>query len=191
MVSEFLEYIRLPEQYYVAREYQVYSLFQEMMAPLKQLNDSDKEQLKIIVFNNTMMKAVPDQRKFIRDIKGLVKNNSYRSYFDDQKILADELREEYSQVEVRSKFDVDKFAEDNITIAEEMQQSMENALQSTRAKVLKAKPAENITKSVALLKGIDTKLFSKLQRKDKAEILDGLDELSQIIEDIRNQIDEL
>ena len=190
MVSEFLEYIKLPEQYYVAREYQVYSLFQEMMAPLKQLDDSDKEQLKTIVFNNTMMKAVPDQRKFIRDIKGLVKNDSYRGYFDDQKILADELREEYSQVEVRSKFDVDKFAEDNKTIAEEMQQSMENALQSTRAKVLKAKPAENITKSVALLNEIDTKLFSKLQRKDKAEILDGLDELSQIIEYIRNQIDE-
>ena len=57
-----------------------------------------KDQLKTIVFNNVMMKALPDQRKFIRDIKGLVKNNTYRDYFDDQKILADELRDEYDQV---------------------------------------------------------------------------------------------
>lgn len=35
VINDFLKYIRLSEQYHVAREYQVYSLFQEMMAPLK------------------------------------------------------------------------------------------------------------------------------------------------------------
>ena len=186
MVSEFLEYIRLPEQYYVAREYQVYSLFQEMMAPLRQLQDEDKEQLKTIVFNNVMMKALPDQRKFIRDIKGLVKNDTFRAYFDDQKILADELQEEYSQVEVHSKFDVDKFAEDNKSIAEEMQNSMENALQHTRAAVLKAKPSENVTKSLALLQDIDIKMLSRISDKDKESLKKNISELKSIADGIIN-----
>lgn len=184
MVSEFLEYIRLPEQYYVAREYQVYSLFQEMMAPLRQLQDEDKEQLKTIVFNNVMMKALPDQRKFIRDIKGLVKNDTFRAYFDDQKILADELQEEYSQVEVHSKFDVDKFAEDNKSIAEEMQNSMENALQHTRAAVLKAKPSENVTKSLSLLHDIDKKMLSRINDKEKDLLKKNLSELKSIADEI-------
>ena len=184
MVSEFLEYIRLPEQYYVAREYQVYSLFQEMMAPLRQLQDEDKDQLKTIVFNNVMMKALPDQRKFIRDIKGLVKNDTFRAYFDDQKILADELREEYSQVEVHSKFDVDKFAEDNKSIAEEMQNSMENALQHTRAAVLKAKPSENVTKSLSLLQDIDKKMLSRINDKEKELLKKNLSELKSIADEI-------
>lgn len=72
VVCEFLSYIKLPEQYHVAREYQVYSLFQEMMPALKQLHDGEKEKLKTIAFHNTMMKAIKDQRKFIRDIRGLI-----------------------------------------------------------------------------------------------------------------------
>ena len=52
MILEFLEYLRLPEKYHVAREYQVYSLCQEMAAPLKQLNEDEKKQLKQINENN-------------------------------------------------------------------------------------------------------------------------------------------
>lgn len=189
MVSEFLGYIRLPEQYYVAREYQVYSLFQEMMAPLRQLPEEDKEQLKTIVFNNVMMKALPDQRKFIRDIKGLVKNSNYREYFDDQKILADELRAEYDQVEVHSKFDVDQFAEENASITEEMQQSMENALQHTRSKVLKARPAENVGKSINLLKEIDTKMILKMREAEQAKLADRLEELIELAEELKDTIE--
>lgn len=189
MVSEFLGYIRLPGQYYVAREYQVYSLFQEMMTPLKQLPEEDKDQLKTIVFNNVMMKALPDQRKFIRDIKGLVKNNTYRDYFDDQKILADELREEYDQVEVHSKFDVDQFAEENSSITEEMQQSMENALQHTRVKVLKNKPVENVGKSIELLKDIDTKVIPKMRDREKEKLIDRLDELVKLATELKDSIE--
>ena len=189
MVSEFLGYIRLPEQYYVAREYQVYSLFQEMMAPLKQLPEEDKDQLKTIVFNNVMMKALPDQRKFIRDIKGLVKNKNYRDYFDDQKILADELREEYDQVEVHSKFDVDQFAEENASITEEMQQSMENALQHNRVKVLKNRPAENVGKSIDLLNEIDTKVIPKMRDHEKEKLIGKLDELVKIATELKDSIE--
>lgn len=189
MVSEFLGYIRLPGQYYVAREYQVYSLFQEMMAPLKQIPEEDKDQLKTIVFNNVMMKALPDQRKFIRDIKGLVKNNTYRDYFDDQKILADELRDEYDQVEVHSKFDVDQFAEENSSITEEMQQSMENALQHTRVKVLKNKPAENVGKSIDLLKDIDTKVIPKMRDREKEKLIDRLEELVKLATELKDTIE--
>ena len=53
VISEFLEYIKLPEKYHIAREYQVYSLFQEMMAPLHQLKDDEKQQLKVIQRRST------------------------------------------------------------------------------------------------------------------------------------------
>jgi Ran GTPase-activating protein (RanGAP) involved in mRNA processing and transport len=105
----------------VAREYQVYSLFQEMMTPLRQLNESEKQQLKYIAFNNAMMHAIPDQRKFIRDIKNLVKNGTYAAYFEEQQKWGDAIREKFEVFDVRSKADVDKFAEDNADITEELQ----------------------------------------------------------------------
>ena len=136
-----------------------------------------------------MMKALPDQRKFIRDIKGLVKNKNYRDYFDDQKILADELREEYDQVEVHSKFDVDQFAEENASITEEMQQSMENALQHNRVKVLKNRPAENVGKSIDLLNEIDTKVIPKMRDREKEKLIGKLDELVKIATELKDSIE--
>ncbi len=60
VICEFLEYIGLPEQYHVAREYQVYSLFQEMLPLLRSLEENEKTELKRIAFNNVLMKAIPD-----------------------------------------------------------------------------------------------------------------------------------
>ena len=61
VICEFLEYIGLSEQYHVAREYQVYSLFQEMIPLLRSLEETEKTKLKRISFNNVLMKAIPGE----------------------------------------------------------------------------------------------------------------------------------
>lgn len=185
IIVEFLSYLKLPEQYYVAREYQVYSLFQEMMTPLRQLNDSEKQQLKYIAFNNAMMHAIPDQRKFIRDIKNLVKNGTYVTYFEDQQKWGDAIREKFEALDVRSKADVDKFAEDNADITEELQMSMERAKIRARSQQLKAKPSENVSKSISLMMEVDPRQFDRMSTEEKETLKAGLDELSKIVSGFR------
>src|SRR5699024_12068592 len=60
------------------RSSDLYSLFREMMGPMKKLNDLEKTQLKHIAFTNTMMNAIQDQRRFIRDIKKLIRDEADR-----------------------------------------------------------------------------------------------------------------
>lgn len=182
VISEFLEYLKLPEQYHVAREYQVYSLFQEMMAPLRQLNDEEKKQLKMISFHNAMMKAMPDQRRFIRDIKGLIKNNAYHSFFEEQQKIAEEIQSIYSAIEVEAKSDVDKFAEEHKNITEELQRSMERALQKSRSQQLKAKPVEHISKCINLMMDIDARLFVRMDQEEKETVKSEIEELEKIVE---------
>lgn len=181
IINEFLAYLRLPEQYHVAREYQVYSLFQEMMAPLKQLDDKGKEQLKTIAFNNAMLKAIPDQRKFIRDIKSLIKNSTYTSYFEEQQGICEKILREFGAIEVHSKSDLDRFAMENVAIAEQLQMSMERALRRSRSQQLKAKPAENVSKCIALMLDMDPRLFEKLDPDERETLKAELDELSRIV----------
>lgn len=185
VIVEFLSYLKLPEQYYVAREYQVYSLFQEMMTPLRQLNDSEKQQLKYIAFNNAMMHAIPDQRKFIRDIKNLVKNGTYAAYFEEQQKWGDAIREKFEVFDVRSKADVDKFAEDNADITEELQLSVERAKLRARSQQLKAKPSENVSKSISLMMEVDPRQFDRMSTEEKETLKAGLDELSKIVTGFR------
>lgn len=181
IICEFLEYLKLPEQYHIAREFQVYSLFQEMLAPLRQMDDARKTQLKMVVFNNVMMNAMPDQRKFIRDIKGLIKNETYNSYFEEQQKWSDVIKEKYTLADVRSKEDIDKFAEENKSITEELQISMERALLKSRSQLLKNKPVENVSKSIELLTEVDSRLFGKMDAEDKENLKAELDELERIV----------
>lgn len=185
VVNEFLAYLKLPEQYHVAREFQVYSLFQEMMAPLKQLDDEGKQKLKIIAFNNAMMHAMPDQRKFIRDVKGLIKNNTYLSYFEDQQKWGQVIQEKFAAIEVRSKSDVDRFAEDNAAITEELQMSMERALLRSRSQQLKAKPSENVSKSISLMMEVDSRQLGRLNAEERENLKAELDELAKIVDGFR------
>lgn len=190
VICEFLDYLKLPEQYHIAREYQVYSLFLEMMAQLKKLNDLEKVQLKHTAFDNVMMNAVPDQRKFIRDIKKLIRDDSYTEYFAEQQSLEQQLYEQYLAEEIHSKQDIDSFAQKNHTIAEKLKNSMERALQKSRAQQLKSKPIDNMRKCVELLTEVDTRLFAKMGPEDKENVQSELQELANIIEVFQRKLSE-
>ena len=182
VIYEFLEYIGLPEQYHVAREYQVYSLFQEMIPLLRSLEEKEKSELKRIAFNNVLMKAIPDQRKFIRDIKGLIRSDSFREYFEDQRKWDAEIHEKLQGKEIHTKEDVDAFAFENADIADELAMSMERAMMRSRSQKLKEKPSENVAKSIALMMDIDARFFDRLGTEEKESLKAELGELIRIAE---------
>lgn len=189
VVCEFLSHIRLPEQYHVAREYQVYSLFQEMMPALRQLDPEEKTQLKTIAFNNTVMHAIKDQRKFIRDIRGLVKNNAYASYFEDQSALGCEVKKKLDSAQIRGKEDIEQIASENARLADQMKDSMERALLRFSSQQQKNKPSENVTKCISLLMDLDSRLFHKLGTEDKENLRAELQELERIAATFRKQLE--
>lgn len=188
LIDEFLSYIRLPGQYHVAREYQIYSLFQEMMAPLKKLEKEERDQLKHIVFHNAMLGVLVDQRKFIRDVKGLIKSGTYDSYFQEQKKWGQEIAKRFAGVDIQSKEDIDRFARENQKIVEELQISMERALLRSRSRQLKTQPTENVVKCISLLMDIDSRLFGRMEEEDKETLKADLAELVRIAEKFRTML---
>lgn len=189
IICEFLNHIRLPEQYHVAREYQVYSLFQEMMPALRALSQEEKAELKTIAFNNTVLQAIKDQRKFIRDIRALIKNGAYREYFDEQARLGKEIEEKYAAVEVRSMEDVERFSAENTRIAEQLENALERALLRARAQLIRNKPSENVNKSIGLLMDVDPRLFGKLSEEEKEMLKAELLELERIVASFRQKLE--
>lgn len=182
LICEFLEYIHLPEQYHVARDYQVYELFKETLPLLRQLDENGKQTLKHTVFNNVMMKAIPDQRKFIRDLKNLVKNGCYNAYFEDQKKITQTISEKIDDTAIDSKSDIERIAAENSTIVSSMQVSNERALLRSRSQMIKNKPDENVQKSIDLLSQIDPRLFGRLDEDEKTDLKSDLERLGHIVE---------
>ncbi len=185
LISEFLEYVKLPGQYHVARDYQVYSLFFEMLPLLSKMNGEEKDRLKKIAFNNVLLKAVPDQRIFIRDIKKLVKNGLSEDFFSEQDNINKQITEKFSGVTPSGKADLDKFAVDCGDLADDIRCSMERALIRTRTQQLVNRPSENLLKCKTLLTDIDPRLFSKLEEEEKKSLIAELEELSRIADSFR------
>ena len=189
IITEFLEYVKLPEHYHVARELQVYSVFEEMLAPLNSLKDADKQAtLKKITFNNILLKATIDQRKFIRDIKQIIKTGKYEDYFTRKLEINKEIHAQFDDYEVSSKDDLDEFAKNNEDIAEEMRKALSDALEALRRIEIKVKPIENIKKSVTLVKEIDKNLFSTLSDEEKTALLNEIKNLETELNDIKAKL---
>ena len=180
-IVEFLDYAGLPGQYHIAREYQVYSLFREMAGVGRKLSDEEKETLKIIAFNNTVTKAIPDQRKFIRDIKELISGGNYTEFFKEQKELGKNIQEELSNNTMQNKQDLERFAEDHADTANGIRESMERAMLKNRSQQLKAKPSETVSKCIASMQGVDPRLFERLDEEEKEKLKVELDDLAKII----------
>ena len=110
-----------------------------------------------------------------------MKSGTYEFYFEDQQRWSRAISERYAAVEIRSKRDVDRFAAENSQLTEELQMSMEKALRRSRAKLLKSMPVENVTKSIALMMEVDSRLFGKMDSEEKENLKAELDELEKIV----------
>ena len=188
IISEFLEYIKLPGQYHVARDYQVYSLFLEMLPLLSKGSVEEKTRLKQIAFNNVLLKAVADQRIFIRDIKKLVKDGLSDDFFAEQDKINGQIAERFAAVVPSGKADLDSFADANKDLADDIRCSMERALIRSRTQQLINRPSENVAKCKNLLTDIDPRLFSKLEEEEKQSLIAELEDLSSIAETFRKML---
>ncbi len=183
IIVEFMEYVKLPERYHIAREYQVYSVFDEMLPVLHKLGEDDKAQLKIIVFNNILLQANRDQRKFIRDIKKLINDESYTDYFNDQKQIDLLIHEKFDSLHIEGKKALDDFANDNAIIKEKLRNSIDHYIHLSKEKRAILKPIENVIKSVSLMAEVDENTFAKMNPEEKEELLDGIYRLSNVIDE--------
>ena len=72
LLVEFLEAIKAPKQYYLAREMKLDGPLRELFAILKNIKDEDKRQeVKYIVFTNFLMQPQGDMTRFVRKLKGV------------------------------------------------------------------------------------------------------------------------
>lgn len=171
----------MPEQYQVAREYKIYSIFEEMMAIFSKLNDDDIKKIKVITFTNTFMKGVADQKKFVREMKSLVNDNAYKECFNEQYKTCQQIAEKYNNENLHCKKDIDKFADENKVYAQKIELSLNKAMEANRYMQIKNRPSEIVTKCLAMVMDIDPRLFEHLSSEEKDKLKNSLTELNQVI----------
>lgn len=182
LIKEFLEFMNVPGQYHVAREKQVFSIFTELIPVLNRCEtDKAKEELKTSVFNNTMMGAFSDQRKYIRSVKDLMDSGVYRSYISRQNKINEELAERKKAYGISNKQKLESFIKENDDLLEELRYSMDRSLNQAKKAKTKSKPSQTVEKCIALLMSVDMQIIDKLSDTEKEILHDQLQNLAKIV----------
>lgn len=182
LLVEFLEYIGMPRQYYVAREYQVVSVLSDLLDLLKKFPEPEKQhQIKEAVFLNVMMKTVGDGRKYIQNIQAMYANGLLPAYLKEQQCLSEQVRERLQATRPDSKPMLDRFVRENEQITEDLQLSMDKSLLKARRSETRSKPSRIVTKSITMLKDVDTRIFEKLNDAERDKLREQVNRLSQMV----------
>ena len=189
LIIDFLAFMGVPGQYHVAREMQVFSVFNELVPLLRRCEtEQAREELRRSVFNNTMMKTFNDQRKYIRDLKAMMDSGLYSSYIKRQNRIAEELEEKKTEAGITTKKDLDEFLRRNEDTAEDMQISMERSLLQTKKSQARNRPSQIVGKSLSMLKDIDTGVFDKLTPAEREKLQTQLGKLSSAVSLITDDV---
>lgn len=182
LLVEFLEFINMPKQYHVARDYQAVSIFADLQDMLRRNPDKEKaDQIKKAVFTNIMMKTVGDGRKYIRNLTAMDKNGYLPAYLKEQERIGKEIQTRVVQFAPDSKAAIDHFVAQNEDLTDDLEVSMDKSLLKAKIKETRSKPAQIVTKSLSMLRDVDTRVIEKLSDAERDKLRQQVGKLSQMV----------
>lgn len=191
LLVEFLDFIHMPKQYHVARDYQVVSVIGEMQPLLRKCATDDMcQKIKNAIFSNIMMHTIGDSKKYIRNLSSMMESGSFPAYIKDQERIGQKLREDLNEAAPESKKDLDFFVSTHEEQAENMQLSLDRSLLKAKKHETRSRPSRIVSKSITLLKDVDTNIFEKLTDLEKENLRGQLDRLSSVVNRFDTLIDD-
>lgn len=183
LLVEFLEYIHLPKQYHVARDYQVISIISDLQSLLRKCSTPEmKEKVKRSVFANIMMHTVGDSRKFVKNLSSMMDAGFFGVYMKEQERIGEVLQSELEAADPNNKQELDIFVSMHEEAAEELQLSLDKSLLKAKKNETRSRPSRIVSKSITLLRDVDTRIFEKLTDLEKENLKSQVDKLATVVE---------
>lgn len=189
LMVEFLEFINAPEQFYIARDLQLYYPLEELMKLIKKCHTEDEiEDLKIAAFTNILMQTVGDMTRFIRNIKAIVGTEYQEEFFEDQKGVAEKVIDMLPEQGKVTSTTIREVIRTNDEVVQELERSMEKTLTKVKKNETKNRPIQLAEKATTFLEGIDMNILLKMNDSELRRLDHQLDRLEQTIAKIRENL---
>ena len=190
LLVEFLEFIHMPKQYHVARDYQMYSIIVELLPILRKCATPEMQQkVKSAVFTNVMMHSIVDGRKYMRNLSSMMDSGFFMTYMREQDRIVEKLREKLQEELFSSKKELESFVKDNEAATEDLQLSLDKTILKAKKHETRNKPSQIVSKSITMLRDVDTNIFGKLTDLERENLKGQLDRLTMIVSDFDSMIE--
>ena len=141
LMVEFLEFINAPEQFYIARDLQLYYPLEELLKLIKKCRTEDEiEDMKIAVFTNVLMQTAGDMTRFVRHIKAVVGTEYQEEFFEEQKEIAAKVVDTLPEQGRVNTAVIREVVRSNDEVVQELERSMEKTLTKVKKNETKTDP---------------------------------------------------
>ncbi|MCR5195948.1 MAG: hypothetical protein K6D38_06485 [Pseudobutyrivibrio sp.] len=188
LIVEFLDSIKAPKQYYLARELQLDGPIRELYGALNNINDEDKKQeIKYIAFANLLVKPDDDMTRFVRNLKGISKSVYIDEFIEQEAEIAEEVLDNLPSNKKITSDDISNVRKDDKT-KEELKRTMQVVDNKVRVKETRDKPNQMIKDAIDKLKAIDPVILKRLKEEQIDEMKSNIEQLEELIDGIKEEL---
>lgn len=187
LVVEFLAFIDSDKKFHLARELSLDGPLRELYLILNKCKTEDqKHDIKNIVFAQLLVQSTTDMTRYIRKISTIASNKKYlNDYIEENQ----ETLEKVCDV-ITNDMDIDdvKKIRNERELGESFSDKVDKFVIKVDADVTKNLPATQIKKAIVNIESIEFQIISKLKQEQKNEILEKINELEQLLNQIKGEI---
>lgn len=185
ILAEYLEYIGMPKQFHIAREYQIVSLISDMLEVFKKCSSQEMiNRVKEVVFINLLMGTIGDERKYTKNLNQIIVNGNFDEYYKEQKKIETRINNRRSTQQFDSLIDLKMFSKTNVDIVQDLSDSFDEILLDSKRTETHSKPSQIFTKSIKSLNEIDLNIVNNLTPVEKEVVVNQIKKLNRMVNKI-------
>ena len=190
LIDEFLTFIHAPYCYHIARELQIVSPLTDLAEFLKRIKDLNKrDELKEIVFSAIFLNATGDFRKYIKDVIAILTSGAETLFINEQGAYKDDLKNRLEDVSFTNINELKTFVKDNVSLSNDMQESVETWTTKSKKKIILSKPIESATKAIAAIETIDTRIVDRLDSEGSEKFKKEMVKIQKVVNKYLDSMD--
>ena len=189
LMAEFLEFIGRPNQFYLAREWDINGPLYEIDGALQKEKDEDrKEDIMLAMFTNLLIKPNQDMTRYIRIVKNLVADSEFGSDY-----LEDQLEKTEKVLDLMNKDDNPDISYNTVRGNQELIDTFANSTELFEEKIkisqVRNKPLTLLEDCEKRIKDIDIHIIYRLDEDEQYEIKEKIKVLQNLLMRMDDEID--
>lgn len=190
LMVEFLEFIEMPEHYYLAREWELDGPLGEISAVLNKIKtEEDRINMKNIIFTNLLNKPDTDMTRYIRKMKNLVNTPQFKPFIEENLELSEEVLEKFEEEDDITIDFINKEVRGNDELKDSFKSTYNKYQEKIKKRMTLDTPKIQIEKAIDVLQNIDFNIVLRLDDdSDYPQFLNALEMLEQEVESIKKEV---
>lgn len=189
LMAEFLEFIGRPNQFYLAREWDINGPLREIDGALQKEKDEDrKEDIMLVMFTNLLIKPNQDMTRYLRTVKNLVADSEFGSDY-----LENQLENTEKVLDLMNEDDNPDISYNTVRGNQELIYTFANSTELFEEKIkisqVRNKPLTLLEDCEKRIKDIDIHIIYRLDEDEQYEIKEKIKVLQNLLMRMDDEID--